>query len=245
MRIRIILATTFFCIGLSQIAHADNHNSQEFHGFAVGMTDVVVTDMDGYIDALKREPDLFNELGSVLTGVCRAVTGARVPGEASVYSFYPSIKAAMTAINLQQTNASISDFAASLTRYREFSGNSIRRVLRASAAGLSSNWAARSVLLSTDDTDAYIRAVDIFEEAFRQHGFNDVAVNIYQEVGSGNTSDLLIFFLETSSLTRLGEILDVAYSQQWAQEAYADVVSNGVTIIEDKMYSCENVYSGM
>jgi hypothetical protein len=237
----IMLVSTFF----AHNAFADNHISPNALSGVAGLTDVAVSDVPGYVAALKRRADIFSDLGATVAGICSAVSGGDVPGEAVVYSFFPSMEAGMTAIQYQLSSQRFMEFANSLSAYRELTGNRMQRVIRPYDGEMYDTFATRGLYVRTDNPEAYIDATAALESAFHRNGFDDVSIDVYQDIGSGSRSDLLYLVAVAPSLPRLGEVLDAVFSEPWAQQVFANAVSARSQIVEDKFYSCQTIYNGM
>lgn len=238
-KINLILAFTFsLTMTLGVTAQS---TSQETLTTAVGITDVVVSDIPAYVAALKANPQAFRMLGSNFSGFCQAVSGG-IPGEALVFSYFDSMEANMAAAEIQLTDASFGRFITTLEPYRELTG--FRQALEIRPAGETfENWAIRILNVRVEDQQAYIAALDALERAARANGFADYSLIVQQEIGSGATTDFLSVVAVTSSLSRMGASIDAISSQSWGQSLFANVQAARSQIVGDKIYRCEQIYT--
>ena len=81
-------------------------------------------------------------------------------------------------------------------------------------------------------------------EEYYENGFNDIEFDIYQPIASGMQS-LYNVVVVAPSLRRLGEVFDALSAESWAQEAYSLVTSSRPSLVSDKAYLCEQVYSSL
>lgn len=238
------LITLILSVSLSSNSVAQNQADPDLLSGVVGFTDVIVSDVPGYVAALKANPGIFSMLGSGIAGFCQAIVGG-VPGEAQVFSFYPSMEAGLAAVETQSTSAEFQAFAATLGNFRELAGARIARVIRPYDGELYETWATRGLYVRSDNPDAYIASAAALEQAAAANGFADLSIDIYQEMGSGDRSDLLYAVVVSSSLARLGAAIDAIYSEPWAQSAFANVTAARSQVVDDRFYRCERVYMEM
>jgi len=242
-KIRLIITSILLTILTSQ-SLAQSSNDAITETSVVGITNVIVSDIPSYVTALKANPQAFRTLGSNLAGFCQVVSGG-TPGEAQVFSFADSMEASLASIDTQLTDAGFQRFVATLEPYRDLVGTRQARVIRPYDGELYQNWATRSVMVRTDNPDAYIAAVANLERAARANGFGDLSLPVQQEIGSGDTSDLINVIAVAPSLARLGASLDAILQEDWAQAVFANVVSARSQIVDDKFYRCEQIYLPM
>ncbi len=211
-------------------------------GQVVGITDVVVSNVPAYVSTLHANSQIFETLGSNLAGYCQAVSGGG-PGEALVFTFSDSMEDSLGAVEIQLSDANVQRFVASLAPYRELTGNRTARVIRPYTGELYQTWATRNLYVSAEDPQAYFEAVAALEQTARANGYSDLSLAVQQEMGSGDTSDLLVVIAVAPSLARLGAAIDAIYEEGWAQSAFANVVAARNNITGDKFYRCEQIYS--
>ncbi|MFT6402212.1 MAG: hypothetical protein ACJA2D_001529 [Pseudohongiellaceae bacterium] len=210
-------------------------------GGVIGMTDVVVSDIPGYVAAMKANSQLFAALNTNLAGFCQAVSGG-VPGESMVFNFSNSMETALASYDTQLNDPAFAGFVANLEPYRERVGSRQAQIIRPYTGPALATWATRNLYVRAENPQAYIDAVGALESTARANGFADLSLMVQREVGSGNTSDLLAVVAVSSSLTRLGAALDAITGEGWAQDAFASVQAARSRIMEDKIYRCQQVY---
>ncbi len=242
-KINLLLA---FILSVTVTLHssAQNQSTQDALGQVVGFTDVVVSDIPAYVATLKANQQLFATLGSNLAGFCQAVSGG-VPGEAFVFTFADSIEASLASVETQLTDASVQRVIASLQTYRELTGTRTARTVRPYDGELYESWATRNVYVSSDNPEAYIATIDALERAARANGFGDLSLAVQQEIGSGDTSDLLLVVAVAPSLARMGAAIDAIFNESWAQDVFAEVQGARSQIVDDKFYRCEQIFSAI
>tara|TARA_B100001013_G_scaffold324962_1_gene236731 strand:+ start:619 stop:1350 length:732 start_codon:yes stop_codon:yes gene_type:complete len=209
-------------------------------GGVMGTTDVVVSDIPGYVAALKENSQLFAVLNYSLAGFCEAVSGG-VPGESLVFNFSNSLETALASYDTQ-LNEPVPSFVANLEPFRELVGSRQAQVIRPYTGPAVTTWATRNLYVRAENPQAYIDAVGALESTARANGFADLTLMVQQEVGSGNTSDLLAVIAVSPSLARLGAALDAITGEGWAQDVFASVQAARSRITEDKIYRCQQIY---
>ena len=209
-------------------------------GGVMGTTDVVVSDIPGYVAALKENSQLFAVLNYSLAGFCEAVSGG-VPGESLVFNFSNSLETALASYDTQ-LNEPVPSFVANLEPFRELVGSRQAQVIRPYTGTAVTTWATRNLYVRAENPQAYIDAVGALESTARANGFADLTLMVQQEVGSGNTSDLLAVIAVSPSLARLGAALDAITGEGWAQDVFASVQAARSRITEDKIYRCQQIY---
>lgn len=210
-------------------------------GGVMGTTDVVVSDIPGYVAALKENSQLFAVLNYNLAGFCQAVSGG-VPGESLVFNFSNSLETALASYDTQLNDPAFASFVANLEPFRELVGSRQAQVIRPYTGPAVTTWATRNLYVRAENPQAYIDAVGALESTARANGFADLTLMVQQEVGSGNTSDLLAVIAVSPSLARLGAALDAITGEGWAQDVFASVQAARSRITEDKIYRCQQIY---
>ena len=106
-------------------------------------------------------------------------------------------------------------------------------------------FATRTLMINTDNPQKYIEAIAELKDAYHANGYEDISLDVYQPIGSGEAPSDYQVTAVAPSLARLGEMFDELYSSSWAQEAFSAVAASRSSIVSDKIYKCENVFQSM
>jgi hypothetical protein len=135
-------------------------------GGVMGTTDVVVSDIPGYVAALKENSQLFAVLNTNLAGFCQAVSGG-VPGESLVFNFSNSLETALASYDTQLNDPAFASFVANLEPFRELVGSRQAQVIRPYTGPALTTWATRNLYVRAENPQAYIDAVGALESTAR------------------------------------------------------------------------------
>jgi hypothetical protein len=237
-RILALISTIFFLTNSYSAESADALNG------AVGITRLISDSPNEYIAQLKQNVEVFEDLGSIVAGVCIALSGNEVAGEMQMFNYSPSISIAFKSWGSNLTNRSTQRLRQELNQIRTLTGERTYRVVKPYAGPLRETWAIRVLELNTENLVAYVNAASNLEAAYKANGFEDFDLEINQAIVAGSVSAYSVTAV-APTLERLGAAFDALYSESWAQEAYSLVTSSRSSVVTDKLYTCEQIYQAM
>ena len=230
---------------MSFILHASLHAAEApLSSGALTILNLVADNPAEYAASQRENGEIFEDLGITLAGACTAVSGNDSLGEMQFFSFLPSVADAFSMWETMATSSAIREIQDDYSTSRRLLNNETWQIVDGYEGELMETWATRVVEVNPTNSSAYISAIYSLENAYYENGFNDIEFDIYQPIASGMQS-LYNVVVVAPSLRRLGEVFDALSAESWAQEAYSLVTSSRPSLVSDKAYLCEQVYSSL
>ena len=230
---------------MSFILHASLHAAEApLSSGALTILNLVADNPAEYAASQRDNVEIFEDLGITWAGACTAVSGNESLGEMQFFSFLPSVADAFSMWETMATSSAIREIQEDYSTSRRLLNNETWQIVDGYEGELMETWATRVVEVNPTNSSAYISAIYSLENAYYENGFNDIEFDIYQPIASGMQS-LYNVVVVAPSLRRLGEVFDALSAESWAQEAYSLVTLSRPSLVSDKAYLCEQVYSSL
>jgi predicted DNA-binding antitoxin AbrB/MazE fold protein len=197
---------------------------------------VKAKDVNGYINFMKENPEVFKTIGSDVAGVCVTSLGNDYPGQMFVWNAFPSIEKAFAASDLYDPMNTSSDFkqlrtvmyAATFKPLKDFE-------LRPGSERL---WR-----IKLNNWQKYVEKMTELEKALNDAG-HDIRIGVFSPIGGGS-AETGMFHLRAvgNSSAETGAAIDdyfsgASWGRVWdASQEYVDEVVN------ETLENCQIVYT--
>ena len=115
---------------------------------AVGITGLISDSPNEYIAQLKQSAEVFENMGTIVAGVCIALSGNEEPGEMMLFNYSPSISVAFTSWGSNLTNRATQRLRQELDQIRTLTGDQTFRIVLPYNGPLYETWAVRIMELN-------------------------------------------------------------------------------------------------
>ena len=198
---------------------------------------VQAQDPAAYIETLKANSSIFEELGSSVAGACVTRSGNEYSGQMFIWNAYDTISAAMaSSATYDAYNASPEVAAAREVKYgatfkplKEFKLDpAFERLWR--------------VKVAAENLDAFVGSVTELEKQIRDDGY-DWNAGVFMPIGGGSEEVGYLHFRAVGrSAESLGAIIDAYFDgASWAQ-VFDSAMSFVIDIKTDTFEECEVIY---
>ena len=239
----VLLAALSFGIG------ADGHKSSEAiipesvpeGAFATLM--VAAKNPKEYTAYVASQPQLFENIGAVVAGVCVTHTGADYPGQMMVWTGYPSVESAMEGL----TKYDPADAPKKLSAMREVKYNVIWKPLKQfdlAPAGIAPGFErVMRVKVAPEKRTAYVAAVTQYEKEAQEAGIK-LQAGVFLPIGGGaHEADTVHVRFVAPSASETGARLDKIFASGVDPKSGLAQMYQMGTPVSDTLESCEQLYT--
>ncbi|MAI42633.1 MAG: hypothetical protein CMP95_09245 [Gammaproteobacteria bacterium] len=239
----IVLATLSLWVG------ADGHKSSGViipesvpqGAFATLM--VAAKNPKDYTAYLASQPQLFENIGVAVAGVCITHTGADYPGQMMVWSGYPSLERAIEGL----TKYDPSDAPKKLSAMRDVKYNAIWKPLKQfdlAPTGIAPGFErVMRVKVEPEKLTAFVAAANQYEEEAKEAGIK-LQVGVFLPIGGGPLeADTLHVRFVAPSASETGARLDNMFASGIDPNSGLAKMYQMMTPVSDTLESCEQLYT--
>ena len=240
-KIALVVLSLLASVGLATGVFANDHAPQATKEGSFTTLMMASSDIEKYVDTLKKNVAPFQAVGASGAGYCVTQTGHEYDGQMMVWNAFPSVQAALVG----GTKYDLNNAPQMFTKLRDIKYSVTWKPLKPFKL-MPGYERVQRVQVAPQNVPAFLDAMTDFETALQQGGHPDFFNGVFIGIGGGSHEiNTLMLRSITPDAKSYGALFDEYYAGEasWAG-AYLAVAQLIESVESDNFEICEQIYFG-